>query len=363
MSGVITKIQAELQNRSVDAILLINGCNRRYVTGFPSSSGAVLVTRTHAYFITDSRYIEAARHTITGFGIEVLESGEKPEREILTELLQAHSVKTLGFEEDFLTYKQYTAYREKLRGAGGQAVELFPAAAVLAEMRKIKSEKEIELMVKAQRIAEKAFDYILGFISPGVTEREIAAELTYRMTLYGGEGNSFEPIAVAGKNSSMPHGVPGDYAIRRGDFLTMDFGCVYGGYCSDMTRTVAIGGVSDEMRRVYDTVLEAQLAGISAARAGVTGEYADAAARNVIKKAGYGDYFGHSFGHSLGLEVHEEPRCGEKSKDILSAGVMMSAEPGIYLPGKFGVRIEDVIRITESGNENITKAPKELIIL
>ncbi|MGI5936914.1 MAG: M24 family metallopeptidase, partial [Oscillospiraceae bacterium] len=198
---------------------------------------------------------------------------------------------------------------------------------------------------------------------PGLTEREIAAELTYRMLKYGGEGNSFDPIVVAGKKSSMPHGAPGDEVIQKGDFVTMDFGCVKNGYCSDMTRTVAVGGASGEMRRIYEVVLAAQEAGISAARAGVPGEEIDSAARKVIEEAGYGSYFGHSFGHSLGLEVHETPNAAPKAKAEMPEGAVISAEPGIYIPSKFGVRIEDTLYLTGQGAENITKAPKELIIL
>ena len=218
-------------------------------------------------------------------------------------------------------------------------------------------------MIAAQRIAERAFDEVLGEIKPGMTEREIAAELVYRMLRNGAENISFDPIVVTGAKTSMPHGVPGDRKVQRGDFLTMDFGCIYKGYCSDMTRTVAIGGVSDEMKAVYNIVLKAQLAGIAAAKAGLKGREIDAAARKVIDEAGYGEYFGHGFGHGIGLEVHEEPNAGPVSEALMEPGVVISAEPGIYLPGRFGVRIEDVIIITENGCENITTAKKELIIL
>ena len=180
---------------------------------------------------------------------------------------------------------------------------------------------------------------------------------------HGGEGNSFDPIAVTGKNSSMPHGVPGDTLVQNGDFVTMDFGCLKYGYCSDMTRTVAVGYATDEMKNVYDTVLRAQLAGIKAAEAGVTGRSIDKAARDVIADAGYGEYFGHSFGHSLGLDIHEAPPAAPSVETIMPVGAVISAEPGIYLPGKFGVRIEDVLILREGGCENITHADKNLIIL
>ena len=203
----------------------------------------------------------------------------------------------------------------------------------------------------------------MQIIKPGVSERDIAAEITYRLLKHGGEGNSFDPIAVTGKNSSMPHGVPGDALVQNGDFVTMDFGCLKYGYCSDMTRTVAVGHATDEMKNVYDTVLRAQLAGIKAARAGVTGRSIDKAARDVIADAGYGEYFGHSFGHSLGLDIHEHPIAAPGVHARLPEHTVISAEPGIYLPGKFGVRIEDVMHLTADGAEILTRSPKNLIIL
>ena len=219
-------------------------------------------------------------------------------------------------------------------------------------------------MIQAQRISEAALEETLALIRPGMTEREVAAELVYRMLRHGSEGNSFDPIVVTGKNGSMPHGVPGDTVIRAGDFVTMDFGCLKNGYCSDMTRTVAVGSATDEMKNVYYTVLRAQLAGIAAARAGVIGKEIDGAARRVIEEAGYGPYFGHGFGHCLGLDIHEPPFAGPSGELPLPVNSLSSAEPGIYLPGRFGVRIEDVMILRPEGAEVITRAPKtELIIL
>ena len=219
-------------------------------------------------------------------------------------------------------------------------------------------------MIQAQRISEKALEEVLQIIKPGMTEREVMAELVYHMLKNGSEGNSFDPIVVTGKKTSMPHGVPGDEVIRAGDFITMDFGSLKDGYCSDMTRTVAVGYATEEMRNVYDIVLKAQLAGIAAARAGIPGKEIDAAARKVITEAGYGPYFGHGFGHSLGLDIHEPPLAGPTGEAPMAEGDLCSAEPGIYLPGKFGVRIEDVMILRSTGAEVITKAPKmELIVL
>ena len=218
-------------------------------------------------------------------------------------------------------------------------------------------------MRRAQVIADKAFDNILDFIRPGMTEREIAARLVYELMLLGAERPSFDPIVAAGANGSMPHAVPGETVVEPGMFITMDFGGIYQGYCSDMTRTIAVGKPTDEMRRVYDTVQNAQLAGLAAARAGVPGCEVDRAARTVIEQAGYGDYFGHALGHSLGLEVHESPNFSPAEQRLMPVGAVVSCEPGIYLPGRFGVRIEDVVILREGGCENITASPKELIVL
>ena len=218
-------------------------------------------------------------------------------------------------------------------------------------------------MIRAQRISEAALAETLPLIKPGMTEKEVAAELVYRMLRHGSEGNSFDPIVVTGKKTSMPHGVPGDEVIREGDFVTMDFGSLSGGYCSDMTRTVAVGSATEEMKNIYAIVLKAQLAGIAAARAGIPGKVIDGAARKVIEDAGYGPYFGHGFGHSLGLDIHEAPNANPRGEALMAENDVCSAEPGIYLPGRFGVRIEDVMHLTKDGAEVLTKSPKELIIL
>jgi len=218
-------------------------------------------------------------------------------------------------------------------------------------------------MRKAQEITDEAFSYILTFIKPGMTERRVAAELVYQMMLRGADQVSFDPIVVAGHRSSMPHGVPTENVIQEGDFVTMDFGCLYRGYCSDMTRTIAVGHATEEMRKVYDVVLLAQLAGLAASKAGVLGKDVDKAARDVIEAAGYGDYFGHGYGHSLGLEIHEAPYASPKGNAPMPEGCVCSAEPGIYLPGKFGVRIEDTAIFRADGVEILTKSPKELIIV
>ena len=240
---------------------------------------------------------------------------------------------------------------------------LTPAQGLLDDLRASKDEGELAHMRRAQEITDEAFKAILNFIRPGLTEREIAARLVYELLRRGGEQVSFDPIVAAGPNGSRPHAVPGDQVVDVGMFITMDFGCKVEGYCSDMTRTVALGQPSPEMEKVYAAVLAAQRAGIQAARAGVSGREVDGAARRVLREAGYGDYFTHSFGHSLGVDIHESPNASPSEDRVLPVGAVISAEPGVYIPGRFGVRIEDVLVLKDGGCEDITRSPKDLIVL
>lgn len=340
---------------ALDALLLTDPISIRYASGFFITDGAAVITKKGAWLVTDSRYIEAARNQVAGMDVLCV-SAEKPLSAWLRELIAAAG-SAVGAEETRMSHSEWAGF-ETLLG-----VSLRPSAHILAGLRASKDAAEIELSTAAQRIAEKALDEVLGLIRPGLTEKEVAAELVYRMYKYGSEANAFDPIVVTGAKSSMPHGVPGDDIIKDGDFVTMDFGAMFGGYCSDMTRTVAVGHATREMRDVYAIVLEAQLAGIDKARAGVTGREIDGAARAVIEKAGYGAYFGHGFGHSLGLEIHEAPNANPRNDEPMPLGAFISAEPGIYLPGRFGVRIEDEMWLREDHAQVITQAPKELIIL
>lgn len=352
------QIAQGLESQNLDAMLLTQEVNRFYASGFHSSGtdGVALVTKAENYYFTDSRYTEAAARHVQNAKI-----GEaKPSRgyaALINEALAEQAAKRVGFEDAYMTVADYELYRKSLH------CELVPATKLLMELRKVKDAEEQETMIAAQRIAERALENILKEIRPGVTEKEIAARLQYLMLHFGAENMSFEPIVVSGPNGSLPHGVPSEKAIQSGEFVTMDFGCIYHGYCSDMTRTVAVGSVTDEMRRVYETVLAAQRAGITTAAAGVTGRAVDGAARRVIEDAGYGDYFGHSFGHGVGVEIHEFPNASPRNETPLPAGAVISAEPGIYLPGKLGVRIEDVIILKDGDCTDITLAPKNLIIL
>ena len=350
------KIAAKLDAFGLDAMLVTSGPNRLYAAGFPSSAGLAVITKDGSWFFTDSRYIEAAGKAITG--AEVRESTrENPASKQAAQILEKHGVKRMGYEEDYMTVGEYESLRKAL------PCEMVPATKLVMDLRSVKDQAEIDCLIAAQRIAEKALTETLNFIQVGRTEREIAAYLQYKMLSYGGEKMSFEPIVVSGPNSSMPHGVPSDKPVAAGDFITMDFGCVKYGYCSDMTRTVAVGHVTEEMEKVYHTVLAAQQAGIATAKAGVPGKAVHEAGAKVIADAGYGAYFGHGFGHGLGVEVHEQPGAAPSCADPLPVGAVISAEPGIYLPGKFGVRIEDIIIIEEGGCRDIMEAPKDLLIL
>ena len=351
----IAKIQSSLSKAKVDAFMITSEVNRMYATGFDATDGLCFVTADKAWFFTDSRYIEAAENTIKNAEIRET-SASYPYSRAVADLIAENKVECLGFEEATMNVADYLVWSDKL------SVKLIPSQKIFTDLRMVKSREELDDMIKAQRIAEKSFNEILPLISTDITEKELAAELMYRFLKNGAQDKSFDSIIVSGAHSSMPHGVPTDSKITKG-FLTLDFGVKYNGWCSDTTRTVCIGKPTDEMRKVYDIVLRAQLAGIAAAKEGVTGKFVDGAARDVIHEAGYAGRFGHGFGHGVGLEIHEAPTLNPSGERALPAGAVVSAEPGIYIPGQFGVRIEDVIYITENGCEDITNLPKDLLIL
>ena len=346
-----------LLNGDVDGLLLTSRYSRYYGAEYDIAEGVAVVTKKGCRYFTDSRYIEAAQRGIQGFDVQMVDR-ERPYTLLINEAIEDFGITALGYEEHYLTVGELDAYESKLN------VKRFVSMHdQISSFRRVKEDWELDIMRQAQAIADKAFAQVCTRIKAGMTEKELQAELIYCLYKNGGEGLSFDPIVVSGPNTSLPHGVATDRVIRDGDFITMDFGVLYKGYCSDMTRTVAVGYVTDEMEKVYNTVLQAQLAGIAATRAGVKGKDVDAAARQVIADAGYGAFFGHGYGHSLGLEVHEAPNCNPSGETVMQAGMVCSAEPGIYLPGKFGVRIEDVVIFTADGCENITNSPKNLLIV
>ena len=353
----LSQIADKLSQYDLDAMLIVSEPGERYAVGF-QGEGYVLVTREGSWYSTDGRYIEAAQKQVTGAEV-VLISRERSHLALARDFLEARGLKRVGFESAAVSVAQHWRWQESFP----KGCELIPAQELLDGLRASKDREELAAMVQAQKITDAAFGEILNYIRPGLTEQEVAARLVYELLRRGARKVSFDPIVAAGANGSMPHAVPGETVIQKGMFVTMDFGCVYDGYCSDMTRTVAVGQPTQEMERVYETVLAAQKAGIAAARAGMPGRELDAAARKVIEEAGYGDYFTHSFGHSLGLEIHESPNASPSETRPLPAGTVISAEPGIYLPGRFGVRIEDVLVLEEGGCRDITQSPKNLIVL
>ena len=351
----IEKYQSLLSDE-VNGLLLTSRFSRHYAARFDIAEGVAIVSKAGCRYFTDSRYIESAEKGIQGMEV-LLVDGTHPYSQRINDALRDFGITNLGFEESYLTVAEFMSYEKKLEA------KLTPMTEQINSFRAVKEEWELERMRKAQAITDAAFAEVLPRIKVGMTEKELCAELIYCLMKNGGEGLSFEPIVVSGPNTSLPHGVPGDRKLQEGDFITMDFGVIYQGYCSDMTRTVALGYATEEMKQVYETVLKAQLAGIAATKAGVTGQQIDAAARQVITDAGYGPYFGHGYGHSLGMEVHESPNCSPKALGKMEENMVSSAEPGIYLPGKFGVRIEDVVVFTKEGCEILTASPKKLTII
>ena len=349
------KIAAKLKEKDLDAMLITSEPGEFYAMGF-HGEGVAFITPNKTWYYTDSRYIESAQQLISGAEV-ALPPKDSNYFKLAAELVKENKVSKLGFEEKYMSVAAHTRWTKEVEA------EFVPASELLTQLRQVKDAHELAAMKEAQRITDEALLEILNFLKPGLTEQEVAARLTYIMARKGAERNSFDPIVACGPNGSKPHAVPGPAVIQKGQFVTMDFGCKVGGYCSDMTRTVAVGQPTEEMEFVYNTVLKAQLAGIAAAHAGVTGKEVHEAGAKVIEEAGYGEYFGHGFGHSLGIEIHEDPGFHTRSDKPIPAGALLSAEPGIYLPGKFGVRIEDVIMLTEGGCIDITHSPKQLIIL
>ncbi len=349
------QVSAALEKAGLDAVLLTGKANRFYVTGFDvdEEGGVALVSRQGNFFFTDARYLEAAEAQIEEAAIGCVDR-EHSYLDWINEALALSGSHVVGFEEQAMTVADFRAYETGLH------CTLREASGLLQKLRQTKDTEEVRRMERAQEIAESAFSQLLRELRPGMTERQLAARLQYLAIAGGAEKMSFDTIVASGPNGSMPHAVPTDRAVQEGEFITFDFGCVYGGYCSDMTRTVALGEISDEMEHVYGIVQQAQRAGIAAARAGITGQAMDAAARQIIEEAGYGAYFGHSLGHSLGVEVHESPNATPRNDQPLPEGAVLSVEPGIYLPGRFGVRIEDGVVLEKDGCRDLMKMTREL---
>ncbi len=350
----LDRIRESFEENGIDGLLITSGKNRRYTTGFTGTAGIVLISRSDAKFITDFRYMDQAKEQAKGFDI-VQHTG--PITEEAARQAKAMGIKKLGFEQNDLTYGLYRTYEKQVEG------ELIPISGIVEKIRLIKTEPEIKILKEATEIADAAFEHILGFIEPGKTELEVSNELEFFMRKKGADSSSFDIIVASGYRSALPHGVASDKVIEKGDLVTLDFGAYYKGYCSDITRTVAVGEPGEELKKIYDIVLEAQIRGMKGLKPGITGKQADALTRDYITEKGYGDYFGHSTGHGIGLDVHEGPGLSVKSDTVLEPGMVVTVEPGIYISGLGGVRIEDDALITENGNESLSHSTKELIIL
>ncbi|KRG15639.1 M24 family metallopeptidase [Lederbergia galactosidilytica] len=350
----LDKIRSSFQEQGIDGILVTSPYNLRYMTNFTGSAGMALISGERAIFITDFRYTEQAKNQASEYEISI-HSGSIID-EIATKVKELGITK-LGFEQDYMSYSTWAQYNQVI------SVEFVPVSNLMEQMRLIKTNDEIAKIKEAADIADAAFKHILDFIKPGKTELDVSNELEFFMRKCGATSSSFDIIVASGKRSSMPHGVASDKQIEKGDFVTMDYGALHKGYVSDITRTVSVGEPSAKLKEIYDVTLEAQLRAMEQIKPGMTGIEADAIARDYIIEKGYGDYFGHSLGHGIGLEVHEGPGLSKRSKTKLQPGMVVTVEPGIYLPNIGGVRIEDDTLITAKGNETLTHSTKDLIIL
>jgi Xaa-Pro aminopeptidase len=351
----VDKVRQLLGERNADALLVTNAVNRRYLAGFTGTAGVVLITADRAALVTDFRYREQASAQAAGF--EVIEHGPDLKADVAA-LARGWGVKRVLFEDCDMSVAEHRGWAEKF-----QPAELVPAGRMVEGLRAVKDASELAVMREAVELADRAFQHVLTKIKPGVAERDIALELEWFMRGQGADAAAFPTIVASGERSALPHGVASDRVIGSGEFVTLDFGAHYKGYCSDLTRTVVVGKATDRHREIYDIVLEAQWTALQGIRPGMTGRESDALTRDVIKRYGYGEYFGHGTGHGLGMEIHEAPRLSRTDETVLVPGMTVTVEPGIYLPGFGGVRIEDVVVITETGIEIFTRSPKELIAL
>ena len=344
-----------------EAVLITSDINRSYLTGFRSSAGLLVIFKNSAYFFLDFRYMEMAQiarnKCMIPTEISIIPIKNGPYQNVGV-LFQEKGIRRYQFEDYSVSYKKALDMKSMFptleQNCLGNAVE---------NLRKVKSQKELNKIIQAQKITDEAFSYILGIISPRMTERELALELDFHVLKLGAEAMAFETIVVSGQNSALPHGRPQDNPLTPNGFITIDFGAQLDGYCSDMTRTVSLGKADEPMKKVYSTVLDAQNAAFSVIKGGVAGNVVDDAARRVINKAGYEGCFGHSLGHSLGMLVHESPNFAPTYNTPINTGAVMSVEPGIYLNQTYGVRIEDIVYVTADGFINLTQSPKNLLEL
>lgn len=354
MSARIEKLRKALAEQGVDAIITESPENRYYISGFTGSTGWAIVSQNHAIFVTDFRYIDQAKEQCPEFTVV---NNERKAVEAISQQLNEIGVNKLAFEKS-ISFATYEEWSKAFTG-----IELVPTGGVIEKLRLIKDETEMATIRQAIKIADDAFSHILSFIKPGVREIDVALEMEVFMRKQGADSSSFDIIVASGARGALPHGRASEKIIEKGDMVTLDFGALYKGYISDITRTVSVGEPDPKMKEIYDIVLRAQLNGVEKLKAGMTGKEADALTREIIREAGYAEAYGHSTGHGIGLEVHEGPGLSAANESVLKPGMVVTVEPGIYISGLGGVRIEDDVLIMENGCEILTKSPKELLIL
>ena len=349
----LAALKEAMLQEGIDGLLVSGASNIRYLTGVDGKDMNLWVGAGQSMVLTDFRYLEVAQSLAPDFEYHEVKVGSDA-----GDFLAGRQEERLGLERDHLSLADYEALSAKV-----PAGRLIPTDDLILGLREVKDEGEIEATRRACAIGDACFDHLCGFLKPGITEREAALEIEYFMKSAGGEALSFDVICVSGTNTSRPHGIPGNRALAPGDFVTMDYGCKVDGYCSDMTRTVAIGEPDEEMKGIYELVLRAQETACRGIRAGLACQEADRLARDVIKEAGLASYFGHGLGHGTGLDIHEAPRLRPGYPGQLQVNSIVSVEPGVYLPGRFGVRIEDLVVVKEEGVDILTRSPKKLLIL
>lgn len=349
----LEQVQQLLKSKKLDAIVILSDYNRRYLSEFTGTSGALIISSNHKYLVTDFRYTEQAKKQATEF--EIVNRKNDMISEIKS-ILEKEKLENVGFEGHEVSYDTYLELNKGM-------ITLISISDAIEKIREVKSEEEIDIIKKAAQIVDETYDYILTVVKAGMSEREVKAALESKMLQLGADGPSFDTIVASGYRGALPHGVASDKIIEQGDMITLDFGAYYKGYCSDITRTFAIGEPDPKMKEIYDIVLKAQIKAIDEIKPGLTVKEADALSRNYIEAKGYGEYFGHSLGHGIGLDIHEGPLLSQKASGHLQVNNCVTIEPGIYVDGLGGVRIEDDILITENGCEVFTKCTKDLIIL
>ncbi len=359
MQSRIEKLRQIIKDKNLDAVIVGSFANRRYLSGFSGSNAMLYISQSKLVIVTDFRYLEQVSKECPLFTCH--DQGTKGLLGTTLEVIKEDGANKVGFEARHTTYSEYEILKK------GNEIEWIPTQSIVEELREVKDEGELEKLRKAEAIGDVAFTETMKFIEEnwknGITENEVALHIEQSMRRQGASGLSFDSIVATGAKSSLCHAHPGDVHLASGDMVVMDFGCIYEGYCSDMTRTIIMGEASEEKAKIYNIVLEAQKAALDMIRPGVKGKDVDKVARDIISEAGYGEYFGHGLGHSVGIEIHENPRFSMAEEKVITKGMVITVEPGIYVPGLGGVRIEDMVAITDNGIDNLTHSPKELIIV